>query len=592
MRRPIVVLSTGFLPLLLAAQAVNDEPCTALTLPVDQDCISLAVDNLGATLTTTVASPGCGSLVNADVWYLITVPPSGLLRIEATAGTMTDAAMALYSAPSCDGPFTLLECDDDDGPGQMPYFDFNDLEPGTIVYLRLWGYNGEVGSLGLCAYGILEFPEGDCIYQLELFDSFGDGWGTGARIGYSVNGGPVTLDSLEAGGYAVRLIGVDIGDVLTLSYTAGALNAENSVGLGLYGTAGAFYQGWNMSTSTDLYTGVVDCEAPPPLPGDCVGATRLCGDTVFPGAALTNGFAVDLNPTNQGCLISGERGGIWTRFTIATDGTLGFTLSPVWTSDFDFAIWGPLDSIVCPPVGNPTRCSYSALSGNTGLSTAALDNFEGPNGDGWLSALAVQAGEQYLLYIDNYSQESSPLGMTWQLSDGASLLCPPPPNAQFQVFNANLQPGGASTFIDQSTNDPTAWSWSFPGGTPANSTAQNPAGVTYALPGCYDVSLTAYNPGGGGSTTQLCAITVDGTTGIEPVTNAIQFTQQASGISLKDPNGVELHVLLFDATGRIVTTGHGAGRIELSTTGLATGHYLVVIPSDRGHWSRRIVVVP
>ncbi len=45
------------------------------------------------------------------------------------------------------------------------------------------------------------------------------------------------------------------------------------------------------------------------------------------------------------------------------------------------------------------------------------------------------------------------------------------------------------TFRDSSTGHPTSWQWSFPGGTPATSSLQNPGLVCYAAPGSYDVSL-------------------------------------------------------------------------------------------------------
>lgn len=44
-------------------------------------------------------------------------------------------------------------------------------------------------------------------------------------------------------------------------------------------------------------------------------------------------------------------------------------------------------------------------------------------------------------------------------------------------------------FSDNSTGDVTSWSWSFPGGTPATSTLQNPV-VTYNSPGLYGATLT------------------------------------------------------------------------------------------------------
>ncbi|WP_207209599.1 PKD domain-containing protein [Flavobacterium sp. 140616W15] len=63
-------------------------------------------------------------------------------------------------------------------------------------------------------------------------------------------------------------------------------------------------------------------------------------------------------------------------------------------------------------------------------------------------------------------------------------------------------------FKDASTGNPTTWSWSFPGGTPATSTAQNPT-VTYNTNGTYAVSLATTNLSGTGtSVTKSNFITV------------------------------------------------------------------------------------
>jgi uncharacterized delta-60 repeat protein len=65
-------------------------------------------------------------------------------------------------------------------------------------------------------------------------------------------------------------------------------------------------------------------------------------------------------------------------------------------------------------------------------------------------------------------------------------------------FTANTTSGCvplAVKFSDQSSSNTTAWSWQFPGGTPATSTAQNPT-VTYAVAGSYAVTLTVSNAAG------------------------------------------------------------------------------------------------
>lgn len=64
--------------------------------------------------------------------------------------------------------------------------------------------------------------------------------------------------------------------------------------------------------------------------------------------------------------------------------------------------------------------------------------------------------------------------------------------ADFSAEPTQVCVGSTVQFTDLSTNSPISWQWSFPGGTPAQSTAQNPV-VTYLLPGIYSVSLTVSN---------------------------------------------------------------------------------------------------
>ncbi|MGD2087599.1 MAG: M4 family metallopeptidase [Candidatus Aminicenantes bacterium] len=90
---------------------------------------------------------------------------------------------------------------------------------------------------------------------------------------------------------------------------------------------------------------------------------------------------------------------------------------------------------------------------------------------------------------------------------GITLECAGPPVAD---FSGTPTSGGSPltvNFTDLSSNDPTSWSWSFPGGTPSSSTAQNPS-VTYSTPGTYDVSLTATNSSGSDGETKAGYITV------------------------------------------------------------------------------------
>ena len=67
-------------------------------------------------------------------------------------------------------------------------------------------------------------------------------------------------------------------------------------------------------------------------------------------------------------------------------------------------------------------------------------------------------------------------------------------------FTANalaVAPGSSVNFTDQTWGlHLTQWEWTFEGGTPATSNAQNPTGITYNTSGKYDVTLTVTNADG------------------------------------------------------------------------------------------------
>ncbi len=67
-----------------------------------------------------------------------------------------------------------------------------------------------------------------------------------------------------------------------------------------------------------------------------------------------------------------------------------------------------------------------------------------------------------------------------------------PPVANFTADETNISTGTDVQFNDLSQNIPTSWSWSFPGGIPSVSTAQDPT-VTYGSTGTYDAQLIVTN---------------------------------------------------------------------------------------------------
>jgi PKD repeat protein len=109
---------------------------------------------------------------------------------------------------------------------------------------------------------------------------------------------------------------------------------------------------------------------------------------------------------------------------------------------------------------------------------------------------------------------------------------PPTPVAAFAPNSTSICPGTAVTFTDQSTNSPATWNWSFPGGTPATSTAQNPT-VTYASPGTFNVTLIATNVTGADTIAQPNLITVNAVPQLSgTATNASCFGSSTGSIDL------------------------------------------------------------
>ena len=112
---------------------------------------------------------------------------------------------------------------------------------------------------------------------------------------------------------------------------------------------------------------------------------------------------------------------------------------------------------------------------------------------------------------------------------------PTPPVANFTASPTTVQKGGTVRFTDTSTGSPTAWSWTFTGGTPSSSTAQNPS-VVYNTAGTYSVTLRATNSAGSNTVTKSNFITVTDSTPPPPCT-MYTGTLSGTGAYQYQPNG-------------------------------------------------------
>lgn len=154
-----------------------------------------------------------------------------------------------------------------------------------------------------------------------------------------------------------------------------------------------------------------------------------------------------------------------------------------------------------------------------------------------------------------------------------SITPPMGPEAGFTASTIQICPGQSVNFTDTSSNSPSAWNWSFEGGTPISSTQQNPS-VNYSIPGTYDVRLIVSN--------SLGADTIQFTNLIE-VLPAPEFDLAATEPACYgDANG---SIVLLDTAGNGSFTGGinwSNGATDTIITGLAPGSYEVTVTNSGG----------
>lgn len=134
------------------------------------------------------------------------------------------------------------------------------------------------------------------------------------------------------------------------------------------------------------------------------------------------------------------------------------------------------------------------------------------------------------------------------------------PTAEFQSNIIMLCEGEDAQFFDDSYNgDPTAWSWSFPGGTPATSDQQDPS-TTYNTAGVYDVTLTASNSNGSSSFTENNLVIVSPSQGQTalPFAEGFETTAEFNEFIIDNPDGGNI---MWDLTS--VASASGARSIML-----------------------------
>lgn len=150
-------------------------------------------------------------------------------------------------------------------------------------------------------------------------------------------------------------------------------------------------------------------------------------------------------------------------------------------------------------------CTYDYLQVFDGPSTSStlLGRFCGTTNPGPFTSTSSDGALTFKFHSD-YSSTGSGWKATMECEGGTT---PTPPIANFTGTPTSILTGETVSFSDLSENEPTSWAWTFEGGTPSTSTAQNPV-VTYNTSGSFDVTLVATNADGSDDKTRINYITV------------------------------------------------------------------------------------
>ena len=134
---------------------VNDWPCDATVLEVNESCLFVEGTNVEAT-NSDEAIVTCDGDSEGDVWFQFTVPAGEFVIIETDNGpTVNDMGMQIYYGSCADLNNYPSGCiaDGSSYADLMPGFAIVLAPAGTTIFLRLWEVNNDAfGDFSICAY--------------------------------------------------------------------------------------------------------------------------------------------------------------------------------------------------------------------------------------------------------------------------------------------------------------------------------------------------------------------------------------------------------------------------------------------------------
>ncbi len=388
-------------PFIVYAKPINDNPPTAIALPVLPTCQPVNGSNLNAAgdhNTAPFTTPNCGTATPYGVWYTFTTAATGLAS-QAVRITVTGAAagqVRVFSASSASGPFTPVACAAGSVTAAAPPLDVLGLTPSTTYYVFVgdFGFATIVGPFTIC---ITEPPTcGDplnlgitALMPTSATLTFTAGVPTAATYAITLTPQGGTTANLTATSPQVPLTGLQPGTYYTATVQ------------GNCGTGGLT----RVVSFTFLTPGV-------PANDLCSGAIALtCGQTI-PGTTIGSTATGDPTATCGATPIA--TGGVWYR-VLGTGQDLSLTVrqsGPVVT-------FGPRLHVYTGTCGALTCVAgVNIVVGACGCSQLTL---------------ATTAGTTYYLFVSGHSYAAQTGDFTMQLDCLPAGTCPAPTNAAIAV---------------------------------------------------------------------------------------------------------------------------------------------------------------
>ncbi len=144
----------------------NDDCENAIVLPVGSSCSMANYSNVQATAqpTGTAPDPSCGIYQGGDVWFKVTVPASGALRLEADNPAGAVPPSLTYYTGQC-GNFNEIACMGNEKGRTI----FDPSLAGKTLYIRAFTYGSADGRVfSLCAFEPTLPPNDKCENAISL----------------------------------------------------------------------------------------------------------------------------------------------------------------------------------------------------------------------------------------------------------------------------------------------------------------------------------------------------------------------------------------------------------------------------------------